>query len=354
MENDIAYSIIRSILDSVASRKSNGFPVDAMDMKKFLSTCSKELIKEPSCTFIYGEYVVVGDLHGDISSLLKIFKQMGYPPDTSYLFLGDYVDRGSNSLEVMTLLLALKHLFWNSFFLLKGNHETKSISRKYGFKEECSLRATLEIYEMFIDVFAQLPIAAVINDSIFCVHGGISENLKKASDLITINKTLCIDNRKIHKRPPKIIHDLLWNDPSRSINYFRKNGTRGEFFGEDALKQFLEKNNFSCLIRAHQCCENGYDNPFKTDNCWTVFSTANYCGMENMAGCLVVNEAVMQTYVFSQPKEFEHILYPSWLLEIDNEQKKNESFDGIYNMPIDEGIAQISDIVENLHMYSLA
>jgi hypothetical protein len=138
------------------------------------------LSAEPVLLRLSAPIVIVGDIHGNIPDLLRIFEECGYPPHQKYLFLGDYIDRGLHSIEVITLLFALKCKFPEHIYLLRGNHETFNISSVYGFSKECKKRFSDVVFTEFNSVFECLPIAAVVGRALFCVHGGISPALKSA------------------------------------------------------------------------------------------------------------------------------------------------------------------------------
>ena len=121
--------------------------------------------------------VASGDLHGQYFDLLRLFEYGGFPPDSNYLFLGDYVDRGKQSLETICLLLAYKIKYPENFFLLRGNHECASINRIYGFYDECKRRYSIKLWKTFTDCFNCLPVSAVVDEKILCMHGGLSPDL---------------------------------------------------------------------------------------------------------------------------------------------------------------------------------
>jgi serine/threonine-protein phosphatase PP1 catalytic subunit len=133
---------------------------------------------------------ILGDIHGQYYDLLRLFEYGGFPPEANYLFLGDYVDRGKQSLETICLLLAYKIKYPENFFVLRGNHECASINRIYGFYDECDRftylgkrRYNIKLWKTFTDCFNCLPIAAIIDEKIFTMHGGLSPDLQSMEQI---------------------------------------------------------------------------------------------------------------------------------------------------------------------------
>jgi serine/threonine-protein phosphatase PP1 catalytic subunit len=137
---------------------------------------------------IQAPITICGDTHGQYTDLLRLFEVGRHPPETNYLFLGDYVDRGKQSIETICLLMAYKIKNPVNFFLLRGNHECGSINRIYGFYDECKRSYCIRIWKAFIDLFNYLPIAAIVDDKIFCVHGGLSPDLNEIEDILNIKR----------------------------------------------------------------------------------------------------------------------------------------------------------------------
>jgi serine/threonine-protein phosphatase PP1 catalytic subunit len=129
---------------------------------------------------------ICGDIHGQYYDLLRLFEYGGYPPEANYLFMGDYVDRGRQSIETISLLFAYKIKYPENFFLLRGNHETSAINRIYGFYDECKKRYSIKLWKLFSDCFNCLPVAALIDDKIICMHGGLSPKLNSLEDIARI------------------------------------------------------------------------------------------------------------------------------------------------------------------------
>ena len=247
-------------------------------------------MKQPAYLELESPITVCGDTHGQYSDLLKLFEVGGFPPETNYLFLGDYVDRGKQSLETICLLLAFKIKYDENFFLLRGNHECASINRIYGFYDECKRRYNLKIWKVFIDLFNCLPIAANIDDKILLMHGGLSPELT------------CLDQLKKIIRPTDVpegglLCDLLWSDPDSQCNGWGRN-ERGVsvVFNEKVLEKFLNKTGLDLVCRAHQVVEEGYEF-FGNRQLVTVFSAPNYCGeFDNAGAMMVVDENLMCSF----------------------------------------------------------
>lgn len=317
MKDDQIHELIFSTLFCLKHNDNSHLPSDSV-MSDLILAAKEKLEKEEFCIVLKGKWVIVGDIHGDICSLIRIFTTMGYPPETHYLFLGDYVDRGNYSIEVMTLLLSLKVLYSDSIYLIRGNHETRNVTMSYGFYEECCTKMTESIYEEFISLFDELPLVALINGRVFCSHGGISQNANDFLKIFNFSKPKTSDKSK----KQQIVHDLLWSDPCSSIDFYDHNNDRGGktfIFGEKALDSFLKENEFTCVIRGHQTCMNGYDKPFGNEKCWTVFSSADYCETWNYAAVLVIEEDHVEEVIVFEPiaeneRKIQQIILPDWLI----------------------------------------
>nr|KAF6272703.1 protein phosphatase 5 catalytic subunit [Myotis myotis] len=214
---------------------------------------------------------VCGDTHGQFYDLLNIFELNGLPSDTNpYIFNGDFVDRGSFSVEVILTLFGFKLLYPDHFHLLRGNHETDNMNQIYGFEGEVKAKYTAQMYELFSEVFEWLPLAQCINGKVLIMHGGLF-----SEDGVTLD-----DIRKIerNRQPPDSgpMCDLLWSDPQpqngRSVS---KRGVSCQF-GPDVTKAFLEENHLDYIIRSHEVKAEGYE-VAHGGRCVTVFSAPNYC-----------------------------------------------------------------------------
>jgi serine/threonine-protein phosphatase 2B catalytic subunit len=268
----------------------------------------KDIIKnEPNIVKIKDPVTIVGDLHGQFYDLLKCLEIGGNPENTKYLFLGDYVDRGSYSIEILLLLFSLKINYKNAIVMLRGNHECRQMTTNFNFKKECEIKYDSEVYNLFVDTFDCLPLACLINEKFITLHGGISPELKKVEDLNTINR---------FKEPPKmgLMCDILWSDPSDKDEeakniLFVPNTQRNcsYIFGAKAAKPFLDKNKFLTIVRAHETQLEGFkmhqwDKNIDFPIVITIFSAPNYCDVYgNKAAVIKVSNNMIniQQYNYS-------------------------------------------------------
>jgi len=189
---------------------------------------------------------ICGDIHGQYYDLLRLFEYGGFPPEANYLFLGDYVDRGKQSLETICLLLAYKIKYPENFFILRGNHECASINRIYGFYDECKRRYNIKLWKTFTDCFNCLPIAAIIDEKIFTMHGGLSPDLQSMEQIRRVMRPTDVPDTGL-------LCDLLWSDPDKDITGWSENDRGVSFtFGPDVVSRFLQKHDMDLICRAHQ------------------------------------------------------------------------------------------------------
>ncbi|XP_022092539.1 serine/threonine-protein phosphatase PP1-beta-like [Acanthaster planci] len=256
----------------------------------------EKFLEEPMLLELEAPVNIVGDIHGQFSDLIRHFETLGYPPESNYLFLGDYVDRGKQSLETICLMLAYKLKYPSNFFLLRGNHECASINRIYGFYDECKRRYNIKLWKTFTDCFNCLPIAALVEGTIFCMHGGLSPDLSTVDQLRHINRPLDIPDHGL-------VCDLLWADPDDDITGWGENDRGVSYtFGGDVVRHFLKRNDLSLIVRAHQVVEDGYQF-FQKRNLVTLFSAPNYCGeFDNAAGVMIVTEDLTCSFSILPPE----------------------------------------------------
>ncbi|PKS09284.1 hypothetical protein jhhlp_003898, partial [Lomentospora prolificans] len=247
---------------------------------------TKELLmRESNVIHVQAPITVVGDIHGQFYDLIEIFKIGGYCPDTNYLFLGDYVDRGMFSVETISLLVCLKLRYPNRVHLIRGNHESRGVTQSYGFYTECSRKyGNANVWHYFTDMFDFLTLSVVINDQIFCVHGGLSPSIHSIDQIKIIDRF-----REIPHEGP--MADLVWSDPDPDRDEFSLSPRgAGYTFGAQVVKKFLTVNNMTHILRAHQLCQEGYQVLYD-DQLSTVWSAPNYCyRCGNMASVLEVSD----------------------------------------------------------------
>ena len=254
------------------------------------------LEKEESLLKISAPLYICGDIHGQYYDLLRVFDILNYPPQSTFLFLGDYVDRGKQSLECLLLLLCLKIKYPDKIFLLRGNHECEALNKMYGFFDECKRRLSIKCFKKIITLFNIMPISALINENILCMHGGLSKDLQNIEQINKILRPTDIPNEGL-------LCDILWSDPNESLNEDFGSNERNisVTFSKDVVKNFLEKNNLDLICRAHQVVEEGFEF-FADMKLVTIFTAPNYMGeFDNNGGILEVGEDLLCKFHVLRP-----------------------------------------------------
>ncbi|ORY87895.1 Metallo-dependent phosphatase-like protein [Protomyces lactucae-debilis] len=250
------------------------------------------LLSQPALLELSAPVKIVGDIHGQFTDLIRLFEMCGFPPSANYLFLGDYVDRGKQSLETILLLMLYKIKYPENFFLLRGNHECANVTRVYGFYDECKRRTNIKVWKTFIDAFNTLPIAAVVANKIFCVHGGLSPSLAHMDEIRAITRPTDVPDYGL-------LNDLLWSDPADIHNDWEDSERGVSYcFSKNVIHQFLAKHDFDLVCRAHMVVEDGYEF-FNDRTLVTVFSAPNYCGEFDNFGMYTVVMCVSEELLCS-------------------------------------------------------
>lgn len=281
---------------------------------RILEMATDVLAAESNLLEVPAPVTICGDVHGQYYDLMKLFEVGGDPSTTKYLFLGDYVDRGSFSIECLLYLYSLKLNYPDTFWMLRGNHECKHLTEYFTFKSECLHKYSAAVYESSLTSFNALPLAAIMNKQFFCVHGGLSPDLKLLNDLIKIDR---------FREPPTkgLMCDLLWADPIEDYDEdegsqtFVRNTVRGcsYAFTYKASCQFLERTGLLSIIRAHEAQDAGYRMYKRTKtmgfpSLLTMFSAPNYLDTyNNKAAVLKYENNVMNI------RQFNSSPHPYWL-----------------------------------------
>ncbi|KAK9435104.1 serine/threonine-protein phosphatase PP2A catalytic subunit [Metarhizium brunneum] len=238
---------------------------------------------------------VCGDIHGQFHDLMELFKIGGPNPDTNYLFMGDYVDRGYYSVETVTLLVALKIRYPQRITILRGNHESRQITQVYGFYDECLRKyGNANVWKYFTDLFDYLPLTALIDNQIFCLHGGLSPSIDTLDNIRALDRIQEVP----HEGP---MCDLLWSDPDDRCGWGISPRGAGYTFGQDISEAFNHNNGLTLIARAHQLVMEGY-NWSQDRNVVTIFSAPNYCyRCGNQAAIMEIDEHLKYTFLQFDP-----------------------------------------------------
>ncbi|CAD6564042.1 MAG: hypothetical protein ASARMPRED_002672 [Alectoria sarmentosa] len=265
------------------------------DVQRLCDRAREVLQDESNVQPVKCPVTVCGDIHGQFHDLMELFKIGGPNPDTNYLFMGDYVDRGYYSVETVTLLVALKIRFPQRITILRGNHESRQITQVYGFYDECLRKyGNANVWKYFTDLFDYLPLTALIDNQIFCLHGGLSPSIDTLDNIRALDRIQEVP----HEGP---MCDLLWSDPDDRCGWGISPRGAGYTFGQDISEAFNHNNGLTLVARAHQLVMEGY-NWSQDRNVVTIFSAPNYCyRCGNQAAIMEIDEHLKYTFLQFDP-----------------------------------------------------
>ncbi|KRZ62418.1 Serine/threonine-protein phosphatase 5 [Trichinella nativa] len=253
---------------------------------KILIEIRKFFLEEPTLVDITvpkdKKFTICGDIHGQFYDLLNIFEINGAPSEENpYLFNGDFVDRGSFSVETVFTLFSYKLLYPRHVFLSRGNHESELMNRMYGFEGEVRSKFSAQMAELFTEVFNTLPLAHLINKRVLVMHGGLfSEDGVTLDDIRGVSR---------FRQPPDegLMCELLWSDPQDGNGRASSKRGVGIQFGPNVTKEFCKHNNLDYIVRSHEVKPIGYE-VAHDGKCITVFSAPNYCDTIGNKGAFIV------------------------------------------------------------------
>ncbi|KAF1897638.1 hypothetical protein Lal_00032395 [Lupinus albus] len=320
-------------LDEQISQLMQCKPLSEPQVKVLCEKAKEILTDESNVQPVKSPVTICGDIHGQFHDLAELFRIGGKCPDTNYLFMGDYVDRGYYSVETVTLLVALKVRYPQRITILRGNHESRQITQVYGFYDEClrkcadvaglishligsRFRCSLasggsnplpgsililaywygsaNVWKIFTDLFDFFPLTALVESEIFCLHGGLSPSIETLDNIRNFDRVQEVP----HEGP---MCDLLWSDPDDRCGWGISPRGAGYTFGQDISEQFNHTNSLKLIARAHQLVMDGF-NWAHEQKVVTIFSAPNYCyRCGNMASILEVDDCKNHTFIQFDP-----------------------------------------------------
>jgi len=254
------------------------------DVIDVVSAVRKVLLSEPSCLSLQAPVMVVGDIHGQFGSLLNVTKQVA---DRQLLFLGDYVNNGPDSLSCILLLLCYKLKYPANVHMIRGNHECGDMCKVYGSTEQVKAHYSEAVVNALNELYDALPLAATVNEKIFCVHGGLGPELQTLEQIRQIV-------RPVQVPQSGLLCNMLWSDPDALVDDFHENPRgAGVMFGKSQVEAFLKANSLSTIVRGHQLEEQGYKEQMD-GQVVTLFSAPNYRQQQKNVGAVMLIDKDMQ------------------------------------------------------------
>jgi|EP00927_Polykrikos_kofoidii_P030328 serine/threonine-protein phosphatase PP1 catalytic subunit len=288
-------SVLEKCLEARSNKPCKMVQLAETQLKALCSSAREVFLSQSAFVELEAPMKICGDVHGQYHDLLRLFEYGGFPPESNYLFLGDYVDRGKQSLETITLMFAYKCKFPENFFQLRGNHECASITRIYGFYDECKRRYNIKTWKQFCDVFNCMSVCGLIDEKIICMHGGLSPELVNLEQIRRLVRPTDVPDTGL-------ICDLLWADPDKDIAGWEESDRGVSYiFGPDIVATFLNKFDMDLVCRAHQVVEDGYEF-FAKRQLITIFSAPNYCGeFDNAGAMMTIDDTLMCSFKVLKP-----------------------------------------------------
>eukprot|EP01129_Flabellula_baltica_P007355 TRINITY_DN2854_c0_g2_i1.p1 TRINITY_DN2854_c0_g2~~TRINITY_DN2854_c0_g2_i1.p1 ORF type:complete len:310 (-),score=61.88 TRINITY_DN2854_c0_g2_i1:3-932(-) len=284
--------------ESLLTKISSGEILSLNETKQMIETVNPILHEESNLLLLDGPVHVIGDIHGDMVSLEWVLRRLDITAhEERVLFLGDYVDRGSYSVPVLSLLLCLKVIYPERVFLLRGNHECLQIGKVYGFYDELKQLYEEEeaamLFDMYGSVFNMLPLAALIGGGVLAVHAGLSEDLASIEQIQEMDRFCDVPMSGL-------MTDLLWSDPHDDDGWKESPRGASKLWGPEETKSFCSENNLKYIIRSHQLVMEGAKWTHE-QKVLTIFSSANYCmSCQNDGGYARISET-LEPSIFTYP-----------------------------------------------------
>ncbi|CAH8840274.1 unnamed protein product [Trichobilharzia szidati] len=296
-------------------------------------------LEEPVCIDLKSDrpIYIIGDIFAHFQDLVNIFNALGHPDRQVYLFLGNYIDRGSRSIETITLLFAYKLKHPRNIFLLRGNHECEYVSSHYGFLDECIQRYSRRLWKSAMNTFDCLPVAAIIDDTIFCVHSGLIPCIQYSNIASKIQLRDYLGD--IIRRPVAIpdnflLTHLTWSEPLENSTGWQWNPCGlGQWYGEDVIDEFCQRFNFQQIIRSHDLFHSGYEFS-ANEKMLSICTAVNLMNTIKNYGAIVklckspLNNIIRGTIKIIKPKISSHRNKPSKeIIIIDSATHKTQNSD---------------------------
>jgi len=305
MEDALQYPLnvddcIKRLTAHKGDPRINFVNLEEQEIRSILARTEVILQSQPMLLELDSPVKIVADIHGQFTDLLRIFETCGWPPKSNYLFLGDMVDRGPQQIETVALLFCYKIKYPGNMFVLRGNHESGSLHRRYGFQGECKSRYSLKLWRLFVECFNNLPAAGLVDEKIFCCHGGLSPDLMKGEGLDKIRDL----PRPTDVPDDGLLCDLTWADPDPDVKMFQESDRGVSYlFGAAVVEKFLDKYDLDLIARGHQVETDGYAF-FADRQLVTLFSAPNYCGeFDNSGAIMSVEEDLTCSFQVLPPAE---------------------------------------------------